>query len=34
MGDGVLLVDVDLVADVELLGDGVELADGWGVGVA
>ena len=31
VADGVLLVDVDLAGDIELLGDGAELA--WGLGM-
>ena len=34
VGDGILLVDVGLVGNVELLGDAAELADGLEMGVA
>lgn len=34
MADGILLVDVGLAGDVELLGDGAELACGLGMVVA
>ena len=34
MADCVLLVDVDLAGDIELLGDGAELACGLGMVVA
>ena len=34
MADGILLVDVGLAGDVELLGDGAELACGLGIVVA
>ena len=34
MADGILLVDVELAGDVELVGDGAELACGLGIVVA